>query len=95
VPAELISFGGEQHLDTWHFRARARLQDKSYTWVAARCFLSTRYTVRVAHSSPTYLGGTWNASADAQYFVQWIDALMAHIQLETDKSVLRPTRKRH
>jgi hypothetical protein len=31
----------------------------------------------VAQTSPVYLPGRWDARADAQYFVDWIDALIA------------------
>jgi hypothetical protein len=33
--------------------------------------------VQFAHTSPIYLPGTWDASADARYFVDWIDELIA------------------
>ena len=53
------------------------LPAENYTWLAARCFLRTAYTVRLAHTSPVYLDGSWDAREDARYFVAWIDELMA------------------
>jgi hypothetical protein len=70
------------------FHARVNLEDKGYTWIAARCFLATPYTVRLAHSTPIYLVGSWNSAEDARYFQDWIDELIAHIKSETDKRLL-------
>ncbi len=64
--------------NTKGFQAQANLEDRGYTWIAARCFLDTPYTVRLAHSSPVYLGGHWNATGDAAYFVNWINQLIAY-----------------
>lgn len=69
---------------------QADLDNRGYTWIAARCFLDTTYTVRLAHSAPTYLGGSWGAGGDAKYFVDWIDQLIDHVQSETDNHVLTP-----
>jgi hypothetical protein len=71
-----------------HFRVHAILENHGYTWIAARCFLDTQYTVRLAHSSPVYLAGHWDASADAKYFRDWIDQLIAHVQGEVQKRAL-------
>jgi hypothetical protein len=49
---------------------------KNYSWVAARCFARNPSTVRMAHTSPVYLAGKWDASADAAYFREWIDELI-------------------
>ncbi len=71
-----------------HFHVQANLDDGGYTWIAARCFLNTSYTVRLAHSSPIYLGGHWDARADAKYFLDWIDQLTAHIHEQVEEHVL-------
>ena len=58
----------------------AAIDSKDYTWLAARCYLRPGPTVRLAHSSPVYLGGgaqRWDAGEDAKWFVQWIDDLIA------------------
>ena len=74
--------------NTKRFHASVELDDSGYSWIAARCFLSTPYTVRMAHSAPTYLDGKWDSKADARYFVEWIDELMAHIKTEEAKNAL-------
>lgn len=58
----------------------AEVEPQGYTWLAARCFLKSDVTVRLAHSSPIYLTGpgqNWNSAEDAAYFVRWIDDLIA------------------
>lgn len=47
------------------------------TWAVARSYAAVKDTVRMAHTSPFELPGTWNAEADARYFVDWIDELLA------------------
>ncbi len=47
-----------------------------YTWVAARAFVQNDDTIRLAHSQPVFFPGAWNASADAAYFVEWMDDLI-------------------
>jgi hypothetical protein len=39
----------------------------------------------MAHSSPVYLKGKWDASEDARFFLGWIDALI----METEKDAAR------
>ena len=41
-----------------------------------RCFLKTPDNIRLAHSSPVYLPGKFDAREDAAYFVSWIDELI-------------------
>lgn len=48
-----------------------------HSWVAARCFTKADHTIRMAHSRPVYLPGSWDASEDAAYFMKWIDDLVA------------------
>ncbi len=64
------------------FSASFSFRQGRHSWVAARCFLKPGSTIRLAHSSPTYLKGKWDAAADARYFTAWIDEL---IQLTTDE----------
>jgi len=59
------------------FKAAFTFDPKNHSWVAARCFLKPSATIRLAHSSPVYLGAHWDARADAQYFVNWLDELIA------------------
>jgi hypothetical protein len=57
-------------------KARLSLDASRYSWIAARCFLKTPYTVRLAHTRPIWTGVRRDASEDARYFVRWIDDLM-------------------
>jgi hypothetical protein len=59
------------------FTSQISLDAGRHSWVAARCFLKPEGTIRFAHTSPVYLGKSWDASADARYFVAWIDDLIA------------------
>jgi hypothetical protein len=63
--------------DAKDFKGDILLNVDNHSWIAARCFLKTSYTVRFAQTSPIYLPGKWDASADARYFVDWIDDLIA------------------
>ncbi len=73
------------------FHASKRLEVGHYSWIAARCFLATPYTIRLAHSSPVYLDNHWDASEDARYFVNWIDALISHVQSEEARGKITPS----
>jgi hypothetical protein len=60
-------------------RLEAEIEPNNYTWLAARCILKTKGTVRLAHTSPVFLSGkqqNWDASEDRAYFVKWIDELI-------------------
>ncbi len=70
------------------FHAHTDLPANNHSWIAARCFLATSYTVRLAHSSPVYLDGKWDAHDDALYFMQWIDDLVVHLRSEQTKGLL-------
>ena len=70
------------------FRGFASLPIGNHSWMAARCFLTTDYAVRLAHSSPVYLDGKWDAHEDALYFVEWIDGLIAHVHAEANRHML-------
>jgi hypothetical protein len=63
--------------DSRSFKAAYSFDPKNHSWVAARCFLKPGATIRLAHSSPVYLDGRWDARADARYFFGWIDELIA------------------
>ena len=62
------------------WRGAFSVDTKNRTWAAARCFLKTPATVRMAHTSPVYLPGRWDARGDARFFVDWIRALIANSQ---------------
>ncbi len=57
------------------FEGEFKIDPKRHSWVAARCFVKAENTIRLAHSSPVYLSGKFDARDDARYFVRWIDEL--------------------
>ena len=57
--------------------AHFSLDPRAYSWCAVRCFLRTAGNIRLAHSTPVYLPGKYDAREDAAYFVAWLDELMA------------------
>ncbi|MCI0535947.1 MAG: hypothetical protein L0Z50_12045 [Verrucomicrobiales bacterium] len=57
----------------------------NHSWIAARAFLKTPFTVRMAHSRPVFLSGKWDASADKRYFTDWIDQLIARTKSDTKR----------
>ena len=67
------------------FRGSAEFSRRNFSWVAARCFAKSPETIRLAHSAPVYLDADWDGSADARYFLAWIDELIALTQSETDR----------
>jgi len=61
----------------WRYRASFDIPAQGRTWAAARCYTAASDTVRMAHTSVFDLPGVWNPDADARYFVEWIDDLLA------------------
>jgi hypothetical protein len=59
------------------FKGEFSFEANAHSWVLARCFLKPGVSIRLAQSSPVYLSGKWDARSDAQYFVKWIDDLIA------------------
>jgi len=57
-------------------RGDVNLNLPAHNWVAARCFLRTAGTVRLAHTAPVRVSGRWDARLDARYFIEWIDKLI-------------------
>jgi hypothetical protein len=62
--------------DTLDYKADFTFDPQEYTWVAARCFLRTADTIRLAHSSPVFLQGHRDCRPDAKYFVDWMNDLI-------------------
>jgi hypothetical protein len=63
----------------------AEIDPRNYTWLAARCTVEMDWTIRLAHTSPIYLGGnrqSWDATEEKTYFVKWIDDLIAESQAD-------------
>jgi hypothetical protein len=67
------------------FRAEYSFDGSPYSWVAARCFLVSGATIRLAHSSPVYLAGRWDARADARFFLDWMDDLITQTRADTKR----------
>jgi hypothetical protein len=64
------------------------------SWLAVRCFEKNDTTIRLAHTSPFYVGNTPKRSAEAlEYLQEWVKADIARIEgLSEDK--LSPGQKR-
>lgn len=72
--------------DRTTFQREATMEAGQRTWVAVRCFAKTDGTIRMAHSKPVFIrGGTWDATADAEFFVQWVDDLIAQTVAEPER----------
>ena len=68
------------------FSAEMVMDSGVHSWVVARCFVSSNDTIRMAHSRPVFLvDGSWDAREDAEYFVAWIDELIAQTREEKDR----------
>jgi len=75
-------------------RSVLSLDVTGHSWVAARCYLKTAGTVRLAHTAPLYLPGKWDASEDARFFVQWIDELIAKTESQAQREKLHAAYRR-
>ena len=62
--------------DPHNLRQSVSVEKKNYSWMAVRCWQKDVPTFRLAHSMPFHLGGRWDPSDDARYFVNWIDELI-------------------
>jgi hypothetical protein len=58
------------------FQAEPILEGAQHTWFVVRCYAQSRSTIRLAHSRPISLPGTWDPHPDALFFVRWIDDLV-------------------
>lgn len=52
----------------------------AYSWVAARAYAKNDLTVRLGHTSPFLLTGTWDRNEDARYFREWIEELQRNLK---------------
>lgn len=68
--------------DSKRMTAHWKIAPTRYSWCAVRCILKTEDTIRMAHSSPIYLAGNFDARSDADYFVRWIDELITITEAE-------------
>ena len=68
------------------FRTVVTMNSGEQTWVAVRCFAKSDTTVRMAHSNPVFFDNVeWDTRSDAQFFVEWIDELIAQTRAEPDR----------
>ena len=72
--------------DQTSFSTELVMDSGVHSWVAARCFVKSDDTIRMAHSRPVFLvDGFWDAREDAEYFVAWIDELMAQTREDENR----------
>jgi hypothetical protein len=79
---ELVANGSVIHAfpakgDSNRYSGKFSFDPSRYSWIAARSFLKRGPTIRLAHTGPVYLPGKWDGKADAEYFIKWIDELIA------------------
>ena len=68
------------------FDAEVTRKNGEQTWLAVRCFEESDSTIRMAHSRPVFFDdAVGDARADAQFFVDWIDELIALTKAEPDR----------
>ncbi len=67
------------------FATEVSLREGLYTWVAARAYSENDSTIRMAHTQPVWMFGHWPAHDDAQFFVKWIDGLIADSKADSDR----------
>jgi hypothetical protein len=67
------------------FQAERTLAGGHHTWLAVRCYGKTESTVRMAHSRPIPLAGTWNPREDALFFTRWIEELADQARSDSER----------
>lgn len=67
------------------FQSDVALRSGLHRWVAVRAFEKSDDTVVMAHSRPIYFNGAWRRTADADYFIAWIDELIAETEEEAGR----------
>ncbi|MEN6605109.1 MAG: CehA/McbA family metallohydrolase [Bryobacteraceae bacterium] len=68
-----------------NLRFRFRLDAAKHSWVAARCFVDAERTIRMAHTSPVYLDGRFDAREDARYFLTWVEELISQTRADAKR----------
>lgn len=58
------------------FQTDVAIRSGIHRWVAVRAFEKSDDTVVMAHSRPIFFNGAWRRTADADYFIAWIDELI-------------------
>jgi hypothetical protein len=71
--------------DSRYFKGDLSFDSKNYSWVTGRCFLKSDSSIRLAHTSPVYLDGKWDQRDDAQYFLNWVEELIAQTTVDRQR----------
>ena len=74
------------------FQAERIVEGDRHTWLAVRCYVKSKSTIRLAHSRPIPLPGIWNPHDDALFFVRWIDDLIAQTRSDSERFRLQAER---
>ena len=67
------------------FQAERTLEAGRHTWLAVRCYVQSSSTIRLGHSRPLPLPGTFNSRDDALFFVRWLDELVDQTRADTGR----------
>ena len=67
------------------FQTDVAIRSGIHRWVAARAFEQSDDTVVMAHSRPIFFNGAWRRTADADYFIAWIDDLIKETEEEENR----------
>lgn len=67
------------------FQTDVAIRSGLHRWIAARVFEKSEDTVRMAHSRPIFFNGAWRRTADADYFINWIDELIAETEEDENR----------
>ena len=67
------------------FQTDVAIRSGIHRWVAARAFEKSEDTVVMAHSRPVFFNGAWRRTADADYFIAWIDELIEDTEESDDR----------
>jgi len=79
--------------DKQSFQAEVTIDASGYSWIASRCYLETKSTIRMAHSRPAFLPGAWNSREDALFFLRWIDDLIEQTKADSKRFALAAERE--
>jgi hypothetical protein len=67
------------------FQAEQTLAGEHHSWLAVRCYGKSESTIRMAHSRPIPLAGTWNPREDALFFTRWVEELAEQARHDSDR----------
>jgi hypothetical protein len=80
--------------DAKSIRTKRRIRPRDGGWIAARCYEKNSTTVRLAHSSPVWIGNTPRRSSESlQYLREWVEADEARIRAIPDHKITESQRQ--